>query len=152
MQHQVLSVDSNSTWQPHKRWVLGEGVVGFWTAGAAEGGTKHHSLISVQTFVRFWQKKRPSYPPHSPHAIPLMQGHLWAHGPTLPGSLCITILPYSIAKQTVCDGSEGDFSSPFFLGKKIKALGPLITDEHAFIAFLTFKASHFLILRLIVDK
>lgn len=52
-----------------------------------------------------------------------MQGHLWAHGPTLPGSLCITILPYSIAKQTVCDGSKGDFSSLFFLEKKNQSLG-----------------------------
>lgn len=81
-----------------------------------------------------------------------MLGHLWAHGSTLPGSLWITILLYSIAKQTVCDGSKGDFSSLFFLEKKIKALEPLITDEHAFIAVLTFKAFHFLILQLSVDK
>lgn len=39
-----------------------------------------------------------------------------------------------------------------FQKKKIKALGPLITDEHAFIAILTFKGSHFLILQLSVDK
>lgn len=116
----------------------------------AEGGTKHHSLVSVQTFVSILAEEKTLLPNSSPpHAISLMQGHLWAHGLTLHGRLCITILPYSIAKQTMCDGSEGDFLPFFFLGKKIKEVGSLITDEHAFLAF---KARHFLILQLSVDK
>lgn len=46
-------------------------------------------------------------------------------------SLHINILPYSIAKQTACDGFEGDFSSFSFFIRRIKEVGLLIAAKDA---------------------
>lgn len=101
--------------------------------GRGEGvdnSVAHHSQVCVQTLVRFWKKKRvalqrpsppashqPPPPPPAPHKYASVPGPpmgwrsgQWGHR----NRLHINILPYSIAKQTVCDGSEGDFSSFFF--------------------------------------
>ena len=91
----------------------------------ARGGfsfSAHHSLVCVQALLIFFinkERTRPPVPPpphpHTPnhhhHSVARPPMGLWTCW-RQKNSLCITILPYSIAKQTVCDDSKGDF--PFF--------------------------------------
>lgn len=82
----------------------------------------HHSQVCVQTLVGFLEEEKSRPPATLTSCTP----HKYASVPGPPmgcrsgqwgqrNSLHINILPYSIAKQTACDGSGGDFSSFFFM-------------------------------------
>lgn len=133
-------MDSNSKWQLAQRLdgekkKLGRGggsdrfeppeLTGELRGGELVHSAERHSLVCFQTLMRFWQEKR-SNPP-SPAAIPLMLGHLWAHGVD-SSSHRITMLPYS--KQTSIWHWWWFFFSLFL--RKFNEVGPLMADELSF--------------------